>query len=159
MTTGEEDFVDVSYAALTHFVKLGSENYGDSLVFRAENADGLLQDIKEAAELSKELQDAGATLKQAFVVVKKKVEEQTSSRARQARPSSSRSTRTQSQRPGSQTKRNDPPMIDELCDCGEPYKDLNGMTYAKGSKAGQLYPNRYYASCDNRDCKPWGEQE
>jgi hypothetical protein len=165
VTTTEND-LDPSYAALTHFVKLGTENYGDSLVFRADTADDLLADIKEAAELSRELQDAGATLKEAFGV-KKAAEEKagrgtrasarSSSRGASARTASNRSTRPGSRPARKTTKRDEPPLSDELCDCGEPYKDLDGMTYAKGPKAGELYPYRFYASCDNRDCKPFGD--
>lgn len=149
-----EEF-DTPYAKLTHFVKLGRE---DSIVFRADTLDILLRDEKEAAELSKELIDAGATLKAAFEVVKAAVEAEKPARAAPARGSAARGgARTPSARPGSSVRpKREEKFSDEVCDCGEPYKDLDGKRYVKGDKEGELYPWRYYSSCDNRACKPFG---
>lgn len=162
MTTTENE-LEPSYAALTHFTKLGRD---DSLVFRADSVDDLLADIKEAAELSKELVEAGKTLKEAFQVVKEKAEgtpRSPSGGPASGAPSARGVPEGRSRRPGSRPAAKGPkvdvPLSDEVCDCGEPYKDLNGMTYQKGPKEGELYPYRYYASCNNRDCKPFGGHE
>lgn len=150
-----EEF-DTPYATLTHFVKLGRD---ESLVFRADTVDALLSDVKVAAELSKELMDASATLKSAFEVVKAAVEAEKPARAAPARGSAARGgARAPSTRPGSSAPRpkREEKFSDEVCDCGEPYKDLDGQRYVKGDKEGQLYGYRYYSSCDNRSCKPFG---
>lgn len=166
MTT--EEFTDPgAFPVFTTFVKIGRD---ESIVFRTDTAEELTEALLETVAVKKEIKEALDEVKSAFAVAAPKPaaasEDKAARGGRQVRGGGGSSrgnsgSRTASARPGSRTKakRDDPPLSDELCDCGEPYKDLNGMTYKSGAKAGQLYPNRFYASCDNRACKPWGDQE
>ena len=152
------------FAPFTRYLQLAD----GAVTFRGETLDDLRADMKEFAEMNRELADLTNDIKAMYERKAAPAKEERPSRASSARPARGSSTRSsgrssdRSTRPGSRpargAKRDEPPLIDETCDCGEPYKDLDGMTYTKGPKAGQLYPNRYYASCDNRDCKPWGDQ-
>lgn len=119
----------------------------DQIVVRSETGSDLLKGTEEIAENAAGIHKASVAIRNAMGIMN-------------AAPSSEPKT-TQTKSFSRTVKPGDRPAASggKECEHGQPWKDLNGKTYQKGEKAGQLYPNRFYNSCGNRSCTAWGDQE
>lgn len=157
----EEDF-ETTYPTFTRTLKVQG---GETLTVRVDSADDLLAALEELDGVSDKLSKIDAKLRASLGSDEKPASARPASTSRPASSGGggAKKSYTRSSRPGSggnsRGKREEAPMSEELCDCGEPFKDLNGMRYKTGAKKGELYGARFYRSCENQDCAPWGDQE
>lgn len=162
----EADF-DATYPTFTRTLKVGPN--GETVTLRTDTAADMVAATQELVEELDDLVKADALVRKALGGSSEKP----AARAPSSRPAGrtaggskpagrggARSVRPGSGAPkrGGAKRNDDVPMSDELCEHDEPYKDLLGMGYKSGPKKGQLYPNRFYATCE-QGCEAWGEQE
>lgn len=143
------DFDD-AYPRLTHTIKL---NF-DSLTIRSETGEGLAEGLKSAAEVAADLAAGGAVIKAAFGISDSKPEpaKGTPAPAKAAPTTKQGRTYGKTVKPGPAVSKE---PDGDTCAHGKPWNDLNGGR----NKDNELYRFRFYNTCNDRSCKPWGDQE
>lgn len=127
------------YPRITFSMKLGQ----DTMTVRAETADEVRATAQELVDTFKAMADVATAAKNAFGVTEASVQAETQVSTTQ------RKTYGKTVKPGAK------PSGGKVCTHGNEWKDANGAT----TKAGQPYKYRFYNTCGNRECAPWGDQE
>lgn len=136
-----KDDIDTTYPRLTYTIKLGY----DMMTVRGETGDQMKDGAKDLAEVAGDLASAGIALKNAFGITEKVMQEATAS---EGTVSPQRRNAARTVKPGAASSGG-------TCQHGKPWNDCLG----KKTKSGQPYKYRWYNSCRNDDCEPWGSQD
>lgn len=116
---------------------------GGQFVVRTNTSEELLAGMKEIVEQSGEFAGAVMAMQNAFGMTE----------AIANKNDSSEVTTTQKKTYGRTVKPGAAPTGGKVCEHGEPWNDCDG----KSTKAGAKYKFRFYNSCKQDSCKPWGD--
>lgn len=136
-----DEYQDATYPRLTYTIKLGY----DMMTVRGETGVQMKDGAQDLAEVAGDLASAGIALKNAFGIS----EMADMSEPKTPTAGAQRKNAVRTVKPGAK-----PPQSTETCQHGEPWNDCLGKT----TKSGAPYKYRYYSSCNQDECKPWGSQ-
>jgi hypothetical protein len=138
-----EDFEGGAFPLLTRTIKVGN----DSLTVRSNTGTGLADGLKQAAEVAGDMAEAEGLIKTAFGISQAAV-------SAEVLPAGDEVKTRQGRTYGRTVKPGAAKSGGKECSHGKEWKDLLGGT----TKNGQPYKYRFYNTCGNQECKPWGDQ-